>query len=220
MNWPHTVHNNTRESPRYIFTIFTIILFFKKNFKSSITPLIFTFISYYYFAKQKNLFLKANFIYIYIYFIIFVSLFFSLLLYFWDSNLYSRFLIFVFWYLLLFFLTFKNPIFSTHFCLRVRLLAWPLSPLLDSPFSPPGCLCLLSLPSLLYPTLWISVCSRWWRTLRELTTGWICLSPFHSPLSSSWLTLSPSSLSSSLYKSVNISERSRLWSAHKEVITG
>ena len=26
------------------------------------------------------------------------------------------------------------------------------------------------------------VCSRWWRTLRELITGWICLSPFDSPL--------------------------------------
>ena len=32
--------------------------------------------------------------------------------------------------------------------------------------------------------------------------------------------LSTSSLSSSLYNSVNTSERSRLWSAHKEVITG
>ena len=29
--------------------------------------------------------------------------------------------------------------------------------------------------SLLYTTLWISVCSRRWRTLRELITGWICL---------------------------------------------
>ena len=26
------------------------------------------------------------------------------------------------------------------------------------------------------------VCSRRWRTLRELITGWICLSPFDSPL--------------------------------------
>ena len=43
-------------SPRYIFTIFTIILSFfliKKNFKSSIIPLIFTFITYY-FAKKKR----------------------------------------------------------------------------------------------------------------------------------------------------------------------
>ena len=82
-----------------------------------------------------------------------------------------------------------------------------------SPLSPP-------FPFSSLPNSGISVCSRQWRTLRELITGWICLSPFHSPLSSSWLTLSPSSLSSSLYKSVNISERSRLWSAHKEVITG
>ena len=118
------------------------------------------------------------------------------------------------------FCTFKNPIFSTHFYLRVRLLAWLLSPPLDSPFSPPGCLCLLPPPSLLYPTLWISVCSRWWRKLRELTTGWICLSPFHFPLLYSWPLMSPSSLSSSLYNSVNISEWSRLWSNHKEVITG
>ena len=35
-----------------------------------------------------------------IYFIILVTLFFSLILYFWESNLYSRFFIFAFWYLL------------------------------------------------------------------------------------------------------------------------
>ena len=69
MNWPHTVHTTTREGPRYIFTIFMIILFlFFKNFKSSITPLIFIFITYYNFEKKKEtLFFKANFIYIYIY---------------------------------------------------------------------------------------------------------------------------------------------------------
>jgi len=77
-----------------------------------------------------------------------------------------------------------------------------------SPFSPPGRLCLLPNPSLLYPTLWISVCSRRWRTLRELITGWICLPPFHSPLLSFWPPLSPSSIFSSLYNSVNISEQS------------
>ena len=82
------------------------------------------------------------------------------------------------------------------------------------------CLCLLPPPSLLYSTLWISVCSRRWRTPKELVTGRICLSPFHFPLLCSLLPLSTSSLSSSLYNSVNISERSRLWSAHKEVITG
>ena len=49
-------------------------------------------------------------------------------------------------------------------------------------------------------------CSRLWRTLRELITGWICLPPFHSPLLSFWPPLSPSSFFSSLYNSVNISE--------------
>jgi len=37
---------------------------------------------------------------------------------------------------------------------------------------------------------------------------------------SSWPPLSPFSLFSSLYNSMDISEWSRLWSAHKEVITG
>ena len=68
-------------------------------FKSSITPLIFIFITYYYFAKKDPIF-KANFIYIYIYIIIFVNSFFALILYFWESNLYSRFLIFDFRYLI------------------------------------------------------------------------------------------------------------------------
>ena len=104
------------------------------------------------------------------------------------------------------FCTFKNPIFSTHFHLGARSLAWLLSPPLDSPFSPPGHLCLLPTPSLLYPTLWTSVCSRRWRTVRELITGWICLPHFDSPLLSSWPPLSPSSLFSSLYNSENISE--------------
>ena len=52
------------------------------------------------------------------------------------------------------------------------------------------------------------MCSRRWRTLRELITGWICLPPFHSPLLSSWPPLSLSSFFSSLYNSVNNSERS------------
>ena len=139
----------------------------------------------------------------------FFFFFFSLILYFWKSNLYSRFLIFAFWYLLSI-LYLRNPFFSIHFYLRVRLLAWLLFPPLDSPFSPPGCLCLLPPPSLLYPTLWISVCFRRWRTLRELITGWICLPLFHFPILPSWPPLSPSSLFSSLYNSVNISEQSRL----------
>ena len=106
MNWTHNTHNKTRERLRYNFTIFTINLSFfffnlLKNFKSSITPLIFAFITYYYFAKKRPLFFKANFIYIF--FIIFVTLFFfffSLTLCFWNSKLYSRFLTFAFCYLL------------------------------------------------------------------------------------------------------------------------
>ena len=81
----HSTQNKTRESSRYIFTIFMIILYFllifKKKFKSSIISLIFTFITYYYFAttttKKTLNFFKANFIYIF--FIIFVTLFFFLL---------------------------------------------------------------------------------------------------------------------------------------------
>jgi len=93
-------------------------------FNSSITPLIFIFITYYYFEKKKDPIFKASFIYIYI--IIFVTLFFSLILYFWESNLYSRFLIFAFG-ICYQFCTFKNPIFSTHFYLGARLLAGLLS---------------------------------------------------------------------------------------------
>ena len=106
------------------------------------------------------------------------------------------------------------------YTVEVRLLAWLLSPPLESPFSPADRICLIPPPSLLYPTLWISLCSRWWRTLRELITDSICLSPFDSLRLSSWPPLSPSSLLSSLYNSMNISEWSRLGSKHKEVITG
>ena len=150
---------------------------------------------------------------------VFFFFFFSLILYFLKSNLYSRFLIFAFWFCSQF-CTFKNPNFTSQFYLRARLLAWPLSPPLDSPFSPSAGLCLFPPPSLLYPILWISVWSRRWRTLKELVTGWICLSSFHFPLLSSWPLLSPSSLFFSLYNSMNISVWSRLRSAHKEVITG
>ena len=80
------------------------------------------------------------------------------------------------------FVPFKNPIFSTHFYLGVWLLAWLLSPFwlsffsLRSPLSPPSPFS--SLPN----SVNLFVCSRRWRTLRELITGWICLSPFDSPL--------------------------------------
>ena len=80
-----------------------------------------------------------------------------LILYFWESNLYSRFLILLFG-IFYQFCTFKNPIFITHFYLGVWLLAWLLSPPFDSLFSPPGRLYLLPPASLLYPTLWILLC--------------------------------------------------------------
>ena len=79
------------------------------------------------------------------------------------------------------FYIFKNPTFSTHFYLGVWLLAWLVSPSFDSPFSPPGHLYLLHPPDLLYATLNVFVCSRLWRTLRDLINAWICLSHFHSP---------------------------------------
>ena len=62
MNYPQTAHNNTRESPRYILNIFAIIFNSKFFiFKSSINPLIFIFITYYYFAKKREtLFLKQT----------------------------------------------------------------------------------------------------------------------------------------------------------------
>ena len=63
----------------------------------------------------------------------------------------------------------------------MRLLAGLLSTPLDSPFSPPGRLSLLPPPSLLYRTLNLFVCSRLWRTIRELIIVWISLTPFDSP---------------------------------------
>ena len=154
---------------------------------------------------------------------LFFFFFFSLILYFWKSNLYSRFLIFAFWYLLSI-LYLQKPNLQYLFLLEreitglTALSSFGVST--RRTFSPQGHLCLLPTPSLLYPTLWISVCSRWWRTLRELITGWTCLSPFHSPLLSSWPPLSTSSLFSSLHNSMNIYEWSRLWGVHKEMITG
>ena len=107
---------------------------------------------------------------------------FSLILHFWKSNLYSRFLIFAFWYLLSI-LHLSEPNLQYPFSLESEITGLtalfpfglsffstrsPLSP--PSPFS--------SLPN----SVNLFVCSRWWRTLKELTTGWICLSPFDSPL--------------------------------------
>ena len=109
------------------------------------------------------------------------------------------------------------PIFGTHFYLRARLLAWLLSPPFDSPFSPPDCLYLLFLFS---TQLCESLCVFW---AVENTGNWLLagsVSLLSFPLLSSWPPLSPSSHFSSLCNSVNISEGSRLWRAHREVING
>ena len=94
------------------------------------------------------------------------------------------------------FATFKNPIFNTHFYVRVWLLLWLLSPSFDSPFSPPGQLYLLPPSSLLYPSeSFGAFCSV------ENASGidcWLdCSLSFWLPLFSSWSPLSTSSLFSS-----------------------
>ena len=148
----------------------------------------------------------------------FFFFFFSLILYFWKSNLYSRFLIFAFLVFVINFVPLRTqstvPTFTWE---RDYWLDCSLPPL-DSPFSPPGHLYLLPPPSLLYPTLWVSLCVPGCGEHRELITGCICL--LLIPPLSSWPLLSPSFLFSSLCKSVNISEGCRLWRAHREVITG
>ena len=113
-----------------------------------------------------------------------------LILYFWGSNLYSKFLIIAFGFCYQF-CTFKNPIFSANFYLGVWLLAWLLSPLLT----------LLSLPRspLSHPSPFSSLlnsvnlfgCPRLWRALRELMAR--SLSPFDSPSSLGDLYLLPPS---------------------------
>ena len=72
------------------------------------------------------------------------------------------------------------------------------------------------------------LCVTLWTSLRDPDCGehtgkWLlasCTLPFWFPLFSSWSPLSPSSLFSSLWNSVNLSECSRLWRAHRELITG
>ena len=135
------------------------------------------------------------------------------MLYFWDSNLYSRFLSLLFGicYQLC---TFKNPIFSTHFYLGQRSLVWLFSPPLDSPSSP-GRLYLPPPPFLLYPTLWISLCvpgcgEHLGKGLLAGSVSLLLIPPFILlDTSVSFLPL----LFSSLCNSVNISEGSRLWRA-------
>ena len=143
---------------------------------------------------------------------------FFLILYFWEPNLYSRFLIFGFG-ICYQFCTFKNPIFSTHCYLGVWLPAWLLSPLwlsffsLKSPLSPPS-----HFSSLLNSeSFWV------FRAVQNTygTDYWLSWSlSFWLPLLSSWSLLSPSSLFFSLCNSMNLSECSRLWREHRELITG
>jgi len=128
-----------------------------------------------------------------------------------NSTLDFQILLFSIWYQ---FCSFKNPIISNHFYLGERSLAWLLSSNLDLLFLHQVA-SISSLPlSLLYPTLQISLCvpdcgehlGNW------LLAGSVSLFWFQ-PLSP-WPPLSPSFLFSSLCNSVNISEGSRLWTAH------
>ena len=102
------------------------------------------------------------------------------MLYFWESNLYSRFLIFAFWYLSSI-LYLEEPNFQYHFLLGSEITGlialfpfWPSNCSTRSPLSPPSPFSSLPNSENLF------VCSRLWKTFRELITGWICLSPFDS----------------------------------------
>ena len=171
----------------------------------------------YQFCTCSFIIFTTLFVFLCSFFLSFFSFFFSLTSYFWNSKLYSRFFNFCFYVFVTNFVPLRTqssvPIFTwdRDYWLECSLPLWTLLFLHQVA-------CVSSLTPLYSTQLWISVCSRWWRTLRELITGWICLSPFHSSLLSSWPPLSPSSLFSS--NSMNISEWSRLWSTHKEVITG
>ena len=110
-------------------------------------------------------------------------LFCFLILYCWESNLYSRFLSFAFCYLLSILYNWESNL-QYPFLLGsviTGLIAlspfWPSFSSTRSPLSPPSPFS--SLPN----SLNLFVCSRLWRTLRELITGWISLSPFDSPFS-------------------------------------
>ena len=100
--------------------------------------------------------------------------------------------------------------------LRELIIDWICLSPFYSPLCPPGHLCLLP-PSCL-------LCITPWTSLRDPDCGehirkWLLaslLSPLLIPLFSSWSPLSPSSLFSSLCNSMNISEGSRLWRAHRK----
>ena len=90
-----------------------------------------------------------------------------------------------------------------------------------SPFSSKGGhLYLLPPPFLLYQTLWISLDIP---GCEEHLGNWLLarsVSLLSLPLIFSWSPLSPSSHFSSLCNSVNLSGCSRLWRAHRDLITG
>ena len=185
-------------------------------FKSSITSLTVIFITYYYLSNKKDLIFNAKFIYIFYHFL--WLCFVSLILYLGVSNIYCR-LLMCFFCICYQFCTFKNPIFTTHFYLGVWPLPWLLSPPFDSLFSPPGHLYVLPHPFLPYP-ICESLCVF---QAMENTLGTdyrldLSLS-FWFPLFLSWSPLSTSSFSS-LCNCMSLSEGSRLWRAHRELITG
>ena len=142
---------------------------------SSIIPLIFIFITYYYFAKKRETyFLKANFLCIY--FIMFVTFFF-----FFFNIVFLKFqpLLQIFDLCFLVFILNFVPLRTQS---SVPIFTWECDYWLDCSLHgsppPPPLPPFSSLPN----SVNLFVCSRMWRTLRELITGWICLSPFDSPL--------------------------------------
>ena len=151
---------------------------------------------------------------------------FFYILYFWESNLYSRFLIFAFWYLLSILYLYESNL-QYPFLLRSVITGLIALFPFDSPFSPPGHLYLLPPSSLLYPTLWISLgslgCGEHLGNWSQARLVSLLLTPPPLLLATSisfWSPLSPSSLFSSLWNSVNLSECSRLWRVNRELIAG
>ena len=115
------------------------------------------------------------------------------------------------------FCTFKNAIFSTHFYLGVWLLAWFPSPPFDSPFSLLGHLYLLPSPSLLCPTLWISLgipgCG-------EHLGNWLLARSVSFLLTPPLLLVTSISFPTLLFSmySENLSGCFRLWTTHRDLI--
>ena len=73
---PQYWQQNQRKIYIYFTNLRSIFLSFFLNFKSSIVPLIFTFITYYFAKKKKHLFFSSSANFVYIYFIIFWPFFF------------------------------------------------------------------------------------------------------------------------------------------------